>query len=88
MHERNDQHQRRCPRLGGPVTFLYCRTCGDEEMPCFKAIDCWWEYFDVAAFFQKTLSAEQFSRLSHATAKPKVSSLVELIAQAKVRCNK
>jgi len=56
MEDQYDQRQRRCPRLGGPVTFLYCRTCGDETMPCFKVLDCWWELFDVVAFFQKVLS--------------------------------
>ena len=85
MHERNDQRQRRCPRLGGPVTFLYCRTCGDEEMPCFKAIDCWWEYFDVVAYLKKNLNKENFNRLAGKKPKPKITSLIELIEQAKKR---
>ena len=80
--------ERRCPRLGGPVTFQYCRDCGEGDLPCFKVIDCWWEYFDVVSFFQKILSEQQFSQLTRMKPKPKVNSLLELIEQAKNRCEK
>ena len=46
---------RRCPRLGGPVTFRYCLT-GESSGPCFKVIDCWWETFDVVRFLQDHLT--------------------------------
>lgn len=88
MDDSRDQLQRRCPRLGGPVTFHYCRTCGEKQTPCFKVVDCWWEFFDVAAYFQNLLPEEDFNRLLNARPKPKVSSLVELIAQARARCEK
>ncbi len=68
--------------------FYYCRTCGNEQKPCFKAIDCWWEFFDVAAYFQNLLSGEDFNRLVDARPKPKVRTLVELIEQARARCEK
>ncbi|MEJ2658316.1 MAG: hypothetical protein P8012_14165 [Desulfobacterales bacterium] len=85
MHESKDQIKRRCPRLGGPVSFGYCRTCGDDRSVCWKILDCWWEAFDVVAYLKNSLSAEMFNRLVQAKPKPKIVSLVELIEQAKKR---
>lgn len=73
----------RCPRLGSNVGFGYCRNCGDGQSPCFKVFDCWWETFDVVAYFKERLSEEEFERLVHLRPKPKVSSLLELIEQAR-----
>lgn len=75
--------ERRCPRLGGPVSFSYCQKCDDGHQPCFKIIDCWWETFDVVRYLKDHLSGEQFSRLAAATPRPKIASLVELIERAK-----
>lgn len=75
--------ERRCPRLGGPVSFTYCEQCDQDHQPCFKIIDCWWETFDVVRYLKDHLSEEQFNRLSGDTARPKIASLVELIAKAK-----
>ncbi len=85
MEENKDQLERRCPRLGGPVTFRYCRTSGDDDLPCWKVMDCWWEYFDVVAYWKRNLAEEQFTRLVNTKPKPKVTSLVELIEKAKRR---
>ncbi|MDP2861206.1 MAG: hypothetical protein Q8N95_00270 [Desulfobacterales bacterium] len=73
----------RCPRLGSSVSFGYCRTCGDSRSPCFKIFDCWWECFDVIAYFKERLSEEEFMQLAMSRPKPKVSSLLELIEQAR-----
>ncbi|RLC15325.1 MAG: hypothetical protein DRI57_13020 [Deltaproteobacteria bacterium] len=78
-----DHLERRCPRLGGSVTFQYCMDCGDEELPCFKIFDCWWEYFDIVTYLQKKLSEDQFKRLAISKPRPKVASLVDLIRQAR-----
>lgn len=86
MDNSKDSLERRCPRLGGPVTFRYCREGGDGELPCWKVIDCWWEYFDVVRFFQRILSEKQFDRLLNVRPESKVGSLVELIKQAKKNC--
>jgi hypothetical protein len=85
MNEDKDQIERRCPRLGGPVSFGYCRTSGEDHCVCWKILDCWWESFDVVTYLQNALSEERFNQLVHAKPKPKVVSLVELIEQAKKR---
>jgi len=69
--------------LGGPVTFGYCRRCGEEHLPCWKVFDCWWESFDVVDFLKSRLSPDQFHRLSQTRPKPKIDSLLELVEQAK-----
>jgi hypothetical protein len=85
MDHSKDQLIRRCPRLGGPVSFQYCRACSDDGLPCWKTFDCWWEYFDVVAYLKKNLSEENFNRLAGKEPKPKITSLIELIEQAKKR---
>ena len=83
-----DDLQRRCPRIGGSVAFSYCRTCGDGDGYCFKVLDCWWEIFDVEKHLRETLSEVQIAALAAKRPKPKVASLVEMIAAAQARCKK
>jgi len=80
--------ERRCPRLGGSVTFGYCRTGGDSGDPCFKILDCWWERFDVAGMLRQELDADQFARLSDQQPPQKISSLIDLIAKSRRRLEK
>jgi len=80
-----DHLEQRCPRLGGPVTFHYCRLHGGEQLPCWKIFDCWWEIFDIVAYLKQNLSDEAFEKLGDSKPKPKVASLVELISEAKRR---
>jgi len=83
MNAEGNPLQRRCPRLGGPVSFGYCKRCDEDHQPCFKIIDCWWETFDVVRYLKDHLSEEQFNRLAGARPRPKIASLVELIERAK-----
>ena len=80
-----DSYERRCPRLGGPVAFGYCRTGGDSETACWKIFDCWWERFDVVAHLRAFMPEDKFRMIVNARPKPKMVSLVELIEQAKKR---
>ena len=78
--------ERRCPRLGGDVTFNYCKSCEQGQTPCFKVLDCWWERFDVVAYMKGCLSTEAFNRIAqHRPTPDKVTSLVDLIRQAQER---
>ncbi|MEN8245178.1 MAG: transcription antitermination factor NusB [Thermodesulfobacteriota bacterium] len=80
-----DNQEKRCPRLGGPVPFKYCMDTGDGTGPCFKIMDCWWEDFDIRSYLEQNVSPEALNRLVKAKPPPKVTSLVELIEQAKKR---
>jgi len=86
MKRKYDLLERRCPRLGGPITFQYCRKTGEGDLPCWKVVDCWWEYFDVLAVLQENMPAEKFTRIMTARPKPKLTSLIELARAAKKRC--
>jgi hypothetical protein len=81
--ERFDHLERRCPRLGGPVSFRYCRIHAGGPLPCWKVFECWWETFDIDGFIKSNLGAENYHTLVAAKPKPKIASLVELIAQTK-----
>ena len=77
--------ERRCPRLGGPVSFGYCKTIGDDGLPCFKTMDCWWEYFDIQTYLKEHLSEKEMESFLSTKAPPKVASIIELIEKAKNR---
>jgi len=84
-----DNLERRCPRLGNRVPFQYCLDSGSESsLPCWKIIDCWWEIFDIRTYLKDKFSEEEISALEEARPKPKITSLVELIDQAKKRSTK
>ena len=84
MQLNKDSLERRCPRLGGTITFGYCRTSGgEEELPCWKIFDCWWEIFDVVSYLKQCLPEDKFDRIADTQPKPKVTSLLEMIEQAK-----
>jgi len=77
--------ERRCPRLGGPVTFSYCRIAVENQNACFKIFDCWWERFDVVDYLQHQLSKEAFNHLRKMQPPDKTTTLVDLIRQAQQR---
>jgi hypothetical protein len=79
---------RRCPRLGGPVEFYYCKTCQRQGEPCGKIIDCWWEVFDVQKYLEDHLSAETLDKLRIEKSEPKICQLLNIIDQTKKRLSK
>ena len=93
MDHRNDEmdadRKRRCPRLGHEVGFRYCLMAGEEHSACWKTIDCWWEIFDVHMYLKNNLPEEQYQRLAAGgPPKNKVTSLLELVEQARKRTGK
>lgn len=69
--------------LGHPVQFSYCREPG-QDTPCRKIFDCWWETFDIQSFMDTNYDEEIIAKITEPP-KPKMSSLAELIQQAKER---
>lgn len=47
----------RCPMLGGPVPFKYCRTMGDG-FPCRRILGCWGAAIDIERFVTDHYSEE------------------------------
>jgi len=60
-HRAFDHIQVRCPMLGGPVTFGYCREVADG-LPCHKALICFERQFPADEYFRRTLEPETFER--------------------------
>ena len=74
----------RCPKLGGEVTFGYClQEAGD--LPCPRVLVCWQHYFPVENYLKEHLNPKQWQRFCSRQPKDKVSSLLELIEEAKKR---
>lgn len=81
-----DNLERRCPRLGTRISFRYCLISGEDDNPCWKIFDCWWERFDVVSYLKANLPAEVFKQLVEKAAsqpKNKLTSIVEIAEQAK-----
>ena len=82
-----DEYSIRCPRLGHPIVFSYCRS-ESKGLPCFKTLDCWFQYFPVEAYLRERLSQEEWEKVFEQQGRTKVQSLLELIEEAKKRTGK
>ncbi len=72
----------RCPRLGGEVTFAYCRIEGGD-LPCARIIPCWENFLPIGPYISSNLLPEAVARFAALRPKGKVASLIELIEAAK-----
>lgn len=79
-----DDFKIRCPRLGQQIQFSYCRQ-ENQGFPCFKALDCWYPYFQVVDFFRQELSADDWQAAFEKPARPKILTLVEVLDQVQKR---
>lgn len=80
--DRYDSLQIRCPRLGGEVTFAYCRVEGGE-LPCMRIVVCWQLCLPITGYLEEHLTPAQAERFCGLRPKDKVVSLIELIESAK-----
>ncbi len=78
----HEEKEIRCPRLGGPATFSYCRI-ENVGKPCSRAILCWAEHFDAEDFFRKALTDDEFRECFCRPPTPKIITIMELIEKAK-----
>ncbi|MCM2284024.1 MAG: hypothetical protein NDI81_04555 [Desulfobacula sp.] len=72
----------RCPRLGHEIYFNYCRV-ENNGLPCFKTLDCWFNYFDVQAHLKEKMTVEDFEKVFLNVARPKIHALFDLIQKTK-----
>ncbi len=79
-----DHLEIRCPKLGGQVTFAYCRREAGT-IPCQRTVVCWQRTFPVEAFLESILSEEDRARWANQNPKEKMTTLLELIEEAKKR---
>ncbi len=74
----------RCPKLGGEVPFAYCLVEGGN-LPCPRTIVCWQPYFPVEIYLREKLSQTQWDHCFRRKPKEKITTLMELIEEAKKR---
>ncbi len=80
--------ERRCPRLGGPVPFGYCRSSEASSHPCPQVFDCWWDRFDVVGHLRAILTEAVFNALGAREPQPKVNRILDLIEMARKTLSK
>ena len=81
MITKYDNQEIRCPMLGHPLHFSYCRTT-DGTTPCRRIYNCWFERLPIQQFMQDNFSQDVLNAIT-APPKPKTVSLFELIEKAK-----
>ena len=82
MKTPHDDKITRCPRLGDEIAFAYClRESGN--LPCARILACWQAAFDVAAVLREHLSPADWDKFQCQPPRDKVTSLIEIIEQAK-----
>jgi hypothetical protein len=82
LTERYDPLMIRCPRLGGEVTFAYCRVEGGD-IPCMRIVACWDCCIPIADYLRESLSQEKLERFANQRPKERIATLVEMIESAK-----
>ena len=80
--EQYDSLEIRCRLLGHQVPFRYCRS-SNEDLPCRRIMDCWWERIEIEAYLREHFTQEDLNRSVFVTPKSKIASLIELIEKAK-----
>jgi len=83
--KRYDKERIYCRKLGHWITFEYCRQ-ENNGFPCHKIMDCWFEKISIEEFLKKNYKEEEISYIFKPS-KQKITSLIELIEQAKKRTN-
>ena len=74
----------RCPRLGGEVTFAYCRR-EQGNLPCGRTLICWQQRFPVDEYLRGIMSEEDMERCFGSPPKSKLSQILEVAEEAKKR---
>lgn len=76
-----DALEMRCPRLGGEVTFAYCRKIGDG-LPCTRSLICWEAPFPVADYMARVLTEDEWRAVFEAPPKKRLDAILEAASQA------
>ena len=68
----------RCPQLGGPVTFGYCRQM-NQSLPCARVVACWGEAFDVQAFLQQYYDPDEIAQIESGASRGRLDIISEAL---------
>ncbi|HET57341.1 MAG TPA: hypothetical protein ENN35_02735 [Deltaproteobacteria bacterium] len=71
----------RCPRLGGEVTFAYCRV-EQGDLPCSRIIECW-PSLPVKEWLQEVLTPEEWDRFVNRPPGDRISTIFKAVDSLK-----
>lgn len=81
--EQFDAEERwRCPMLGGPVHFGYCRKL-NEGLPCARILECWLQKLPLVEFLKTNYSVEEIQRVFSAKKKGRIERMVETVEETR-----
>lgn len=72
----------RCPLLGGPVDFKYCRGM-NEGRPCFNLKKCWGPRFDVEEWLSAHFSESEIQALNDRPTSYRMQSVFDTLNRVK-----
>ncbi|NLI83023.1 MAG: hypothetical protein GX443_15240 [Deltaproteobacteria bacterium] len=82
MDETINRLEIRCPKLGGEVTFGYCRR-EEGRLPCRRIIRCWQSRFPVETFLLSQLSREERDQWVRQHPRERMDLLLESIERTR-----
>lgn len=77
----HDELNLRCPLLGGPVPFKYCRAV-NRKLPCGRILLCWGGKLDIPAFLEANYSKEELEAAFERDGRTKVQRIVQIADEA------
>ena len=72
----------RCPMLGGPVTFGYCRKLNDG-LPCARVLECWLQTLPLVEFLKAHYAPGELQRALAAKPKGRLERMIETVEKAR-----
>lgn len=72
-----DELEIRCPRLGGSVTFDYCRKVADG-LPCSRSLVCWEMQFPVMEYMKRILTEDEWEAVFNEDTQSRIEKILEI----------
>ncbi len=72
----------RCPMLGGPVHFGYCRKVNDG-LPCVKLLECWLQRLPLVEFLKTHYSPDEIQTAFASKRKGRLARIMEAVDNAR-----
>jgi len=72
----------RCPQLGGPVTFGYCRVMNDGTL-CQRMLKCWGGTPEIVAYLERHFTADELAAILGAPATDRLTRIINTLEQGK-----
>jgi len=74
----------RCPPLGGPVTFEYCRRM-NTGLPCRRVFECWGGRVNLEEYLQRNFTPEELQSVFAQPAPTRLETMFSVLAEVEKR---